>query len=254
MTTTLETPEETTETIETQEDAEVGKELATIETEPEGIAEPKPLTPTKAQQLDKRIRTQGQKVDDNADTFIDLLEKAALGQIHVGLEQKSWPAYVADVAQDNKFLQMLVKDKLQRKALAAKMSGTGMSQGAIAKAFGVSQKTIDRDLDGEEFDSDTITTTDGHSYPRNRNNGKVDDAEVIDAEVVDDESPAKPPTVDKDFETEVFNITNDIAALQDVIGDERFPKARKRIMNKHLNALQEAKAELEEIIDGVFGE
>jgi hypothetical protein len=249
MTTTEATPDMT----EFEEDTEVTKELATIEDEPE-IVEATLLSEAKAKQLDKRIRAQGQKLDDNADTFIDLLKQAAIGQIHVALDVKSWTAYVANVAQDNRFLQMLVKDRVERKTLAITMSEHGMSQSEIARAFGVSQKTIDRDLEGAEFNSDTITTKDGGTYPRNRKNGKAGDAEVIEAEVVDDVPEVKPPTVDKDFEDEVFNLTNDIAALKDVIDDERFPKARKRIMNKHLNALQEAKAELEEIIDGVFGE
>lgn len=240
MTTTME-PDTTIE-----EDAQVSKDLAVIE-EPTELA---PLSEGKARQLDKRIRTAGAKLDDTADTFVSLLQDAAIGQIHVPLGLKSWTVYVADVAKENKFLQMVAKDRIERKALAVAMSEHGMSQSQIGAALGWSQKTIDRDLEGVEFDSDTITASDGRTMPRNT--AVAEDDEIIDGEIVD-EPPAKPASVTEDFETEVFNLMNDVAALKDVIEDERFPKARKRIAAKHLNSIQEVKTELETIIDEVFG-
>jgi hypothetical protein len=226
-------------------DTKVSKELAKIE-----AVEPKALTPAKAKQLDKQIRTAGEKLDTSADAFIDMLERAALGQIHIGLEVESWTTYVADVAKDNRFLQMLVKDKLQRKALAVKMSETGMSQRAIASAFGVAQKTIGRDLFGEDFESDTITSTDNRTMPREGKGGKI-----IDAEIVPEPEPsnAKRASVTEDFGTEVDWLVQSLAEMHVVIDDDRFPKARKRIGEKYLNTLQEAKADLEKIIDEVFG-
>jgi predicted transcriptional regulator len=240
MTTTLEP-----DTIE--EDAQVSTDLAVIEDN----AELAPLTEGKARQLDKRIRTTGTKLDDTADTFVSLLQDAAIGQIHVPLGLKSWTVYVADVAKDNKFLQMVAKDRIERKALAVAMSEHGMSQSQIGAALGWSQKTIDRDLEGVEFDSDTITSSDNRTMPRN---APRDDDNTIDAEVVDDEPPAKPASVTDDFETEVFNLQLAITEMKEIIGeDDRFPKQRKKIQAKYLNSLQEVKTELETIIDEVFG-
>jgi predicted transcriptional regulator len=253
MTTTLE-PETDMDTTELEEDTEVGTDLALIEDEE--VVEPKALTAAKAKQLDKRIRTKGEKLDTDADDYINLLEEAALGQIHLALDEyRSWTAYVADVAKDNRFLQMLVKDKLQRKALAVKMSGTGMSQHAIASALGVSQKTIDRDLDGEEFDSDTITSTDNRTLPRNGSDAAPEDDNIIEGEIVDEEPEpnTRRPSVMKDFEQEVINLQNAMTEMEDVIQDDRFPKQRKKIATAHLNSLQEIRTALETIIDEVFG-
>lgn len=232
---------------------EPGTELAVLEPEVEAEvepAEPQPLSKAKAVALDKRIRSQGDKLDTSAAAFAELLEQAAVGQIHVALELPSWTAYVADVARDNQFLQMLVKNKTDRKELAVKMSAAGMSQRAIASAFGVSQKTIDRDLEGEEFETDTITDLSGKTQPRNKpaKNDNVIDAEVVDVDVPE----AKQAPITQDFKDEMYQLANDVEALQEVMDDDRFAKARKRVAKDNLNDLQEIISKLQTIVDNLM--
>ena len=105
-----------------------------------------------------------------------------------------------------------------------------------------------------------VTTIDGRELPANREGAQQEsdgDENVIEGEIVPDpeDEPVKSrTTVNQDFEDEVYQLQNDIEALKEVIADDRFPKQRKKIMNAHLNTLQEIKGALEDIIDNVFGE
>jgi hypothetical protein len=214
-------------------------ELAVIDVEV--IEEmPEPLSLAKAKALDKRIRSASNRVAQDMNTLIDLLEQAFTGQIHVTLGLPSWPAYVKEAAD------IQVSDRYERKEYAKLMSGKGMSQRVIADVLGVSQKTIDRDLDGVDFEDDTITTVDGKKAPRNKPPKEVEPEE---------EPPAKVPTVAEDFRDEVYQLQNDVEAFKAVIEDERFPKARGRLAKqKIVDDFRTCINELDDILVKIVGE
>lgn len=240
--TEFEEPEENTEEEEFAEE-EPGNELATLDDDDVAEGEiVEPLDAKQAKALDKKIRTTSDRVSNNFNTLLELLEQALIGQIHIGLEYPSWTAWMKDA------VQLQVSDRFERKELAKLLSGKGMSQRAIATTLGVSQKTVDRDLEGEEFDTDTVTTTDGKTAPRNKPKQK---------EEPEAEPPsAKVPTVGEDFRTEVYTLMNCAEALKDIIlEDERFTKARSRIAkSKATDDFREAINELDDLLTAVIGE
>jgi hypothetical protein len=101
-----------------------------------------PLDPGSSERLDRRIRLMADTIRDNIAKLTGLIEEAKQGQIHVALGFASWTAYLADALGGR-----LELDTDSRREVVALMSGEGMSQRAIAQAVGVSQKTVDRDLD-----------------------------------------------------------------------------------------------------------
>lgn len=95
-----------------------------------------------AKRLDNRIRLMAATVRENLTKIAALVEEAKSGQIHVALGFASWTAYLADALGGQ--LELTTES---RRAVVELMAGEGMSQRAIAQAVGVSQKTVDRDLD-----------------------------------------------------------------------------------------------------------
>jgi hypothetical protein len=151
-------------------------ELAVIDNDP---VAPEPLTKAKAKALDKKIRAASDKVSTSTENLLDLLEEAAAGNIHEALELPSWTAWFADA------VQISISDKHERKELVKLMSGKGMSQRAIAGTLGVSQKTVDRDLDGEQVaDGETVTGLNGVEKPKTKAKAVAaeEDPGYIDAE------------------------------------------------------------------------
>jgi predicted transcriptional regulator len=227
-------------------DDEPGSELEVYDAE---VVEP--LNKTQAKALDKKIRSQSNKVtkdlnsaQDNFDALIELLAEAAEGDIHKALGLKSWAVYVKDA------VNIEVQDRGERKSLVNLMSDKGLSQRAIAGVLNVSQKTVDRDLDDAEPDTDDakVTGLDGKQY----NKSKVIDAEV-DPEV--EEPPAKPASFSEDFRTEVYQLQNDLAMFKElVLEDERFPKARTRLAkSKVLEEFRSALEGFDEIYNTIVG-
>lgn len=219
---------------------------------------PEPLSEGKAKQLDKKIRLASIKVADNTATLLDLLEEAAVGQIHVALGYPSWTAYVKEA------VTISPADVNERKALVSLMSGKGMSQRAIAAVAGVNQATVSRDLSEGDAPASTETTgVDGKTYKREKKQEPID-AEVIEESLEEkldrigteaenaEEEPVediKPPSVSADFKEEMGYLYNTVSALSDILTDERFPKARKTIAKTHLNKLQEHIAALQKVVD-----
>ncbi len=101
-----------------------------------------PLDLGASERLDRRIRLMADTIRDNIAKLTGLIEEAKQGQIHAALGFASWTAYLADALGGR-----LELDTDSRREVVALMSGEGMSQRAIARAVGVSQKTVDRDLD-----------------------------------------------------------------------------------------------------------
>jgi transcriptional regulator with XRE-family HTH domain len=186
-------------------------EIAKIEND-DGVLDAEavePLSLRDARALDKKIRSCSDKVTNNFNTLLELLGQAFEGQIHVALGLPSWTAYVKDAAD------IQVDDRYERKELAKLMSGKGMSQRAIAGALGYSQKTIDRDLEDEVVEGDTVETLDGKTAPRHKEKPAPE--------------PAKQASVAEDFRNEVYQLQNDLEAFKEILEDERFAKARVRL-------------------------
>lgn len=212
--------------------------------------EPQQLSKREAKALDKRIRSASDKVSTTTENLLDLLEQAAAGQIHVALELPSWTAWFKDA------VQIQISDKFERKELVKLMSGKGMSQRAIAGSLGVSQKTVDRDLDGEDVqEGATVTSLDGPQRPKNR-------PEVIDAEVVDDEEdseveaePMKAVDIVSSFDDEMANLFAAQNELSELVAEEKWAGARKRVIKAgHINNLQEIISSLQYIVDDLMSD
>lgn len=120
---------------------------------------------TSAQRLDRKIRLLANDIGQKLDKLEALLAEAKQAEIHTALGFTTWTAYVADVAS-----QWPAESVEQRRQAVALLSREGMSQRAIATAVGVSQKTVDRDLDQVSHDDSpepaTVTGLDGKTYPR----------------------------------------------------------------------------------------
>jgi len=229
-----------TEEAEEIEADEPSAELAVVEAETAEVVEVAPLTERQAKALNKKIRAANDKMQTDAENLFDLLEQAAAGRIHEALGYASWTAWFSET------VQIRPQDREQRKALVAMMTGKGMSQRAAAKALGVSQKTVDRDLEGTESDdSETVTSLDGSQRSRKKK-------PIIDAEVVSVEEPERTAgDVVNDFSNEIDTLLINVQAFKDVLDDELFGKARKRIAQRFVKRLNGAINDLTKIMEEV---
>jgi hypothetical protein len=130
--------------------------------------------------IDHLLRRQAREFDHNWAMLVLYIGHARDREIHRDLGFKSWPDYIADVARRE--MPNVARSVEQRRQVVALLAGEGMSQRAIADAVGVSQKTVDRDLDQVSHDDspcfptdfadsapvttpDTVTGRDGKQYP-----------------------------------------------------------------------------------------
>ena len=173
-----------------------------------------------------------------------------MGQIHKALEYQSWTAYIKDT------VQIHVNDRAERKSLVTLMSGKGMPTRAIAAVLGKSQSTTYRDLEGVEFDTDTVIAVDGTVVARKKSKVIEEDswsgAEEEEVEVVEEAAPTPAADLVVEFDTEAANLHNAVAALAEIMTEPKWPGARKRVTKANLNNLQEVKTELEAIIDDLM--
>jgi transcriptional regulator with XRE-family HTH domain len=223
-------------------------EVAVIETE---TGEVEPLTEKGAKALDKRIRQASTRFANEGDKLKELLETALNGEIHKALGFPSWTAYVKDA------VDFVPAGREDRRELVKLMSGKGMSQRAIAGALNVSQKTVDRDLEGETFDTDTVTTLDNKTAPRTKaKKQKAKDDNVIDVEVVSVEEDRKPADMIEDFQQPLYDMINDIQAVKDLITLEPdlFARSRKRIAGRFGNRFQTALTDLKKVVEQITAE
>lgn len=225
-------------------------DVAVIEETGTDIEPAQLLSEKEAKALDKKVRAASDKVSTQTENLLDLLEQAAAGSIHVALGLPSWTAWIKDAAV------ITLSDRFERKELAKLMSGKGMSQRAIAGALGVSQKTVDRDLEDEEVEDDaTVTSLDGAERPK-KGKAKTEDvepeeeSEYIDAEVVDAPTPAV-DLVDA-FNDETTVLWGAWSELQDIQAQEKWGNARKRAANANLNHIQEVITGLQAIVDDLM--
>ena len=123
-----------------------------------------PLDVAAATRLDKRIRLMASTVRENLAKIAELVDEAKAGQVHVALGFASWTAYLSDALGGQ--LELGTDD---RRAVVELLAGEGMSQRGIAAAVGVSQKTVDRDLDQvshRDSPDPVVTGLDGKTYPK----------------------------------------------------------------------------------------
>jgi hypothetical protein len=226
------------EVYETEADDETGTEVEVLQ----------PLTEKEAKALDKKIRSASDKLSTQTENLLDLLEQAAAGSIHEALGLPSWTAWFKDAVQIN------ISDRFERKELVKMMSGKGMSQRAIAGSLGVSQKTVDRDLEGEEVEEGaTVTSLDGAQRPKAKAKDvepEEDDEEYIDAEVVEPPTPAAELVAA--FNDETTNLWGAWSELKDIQAEEKWGGARKRVAAANLNHIQEVVTGLQAIIDDLM--
>lgn len=231
-------------------------EIAVYENQAE-VVEYELLTKAKAKQLDNRIRkacdklvAENEKLAASADALMKMLQEASEGKIHVALGLSSWTAWFKDAVRVDPV------DREERKSLVAIMSGKGMSQRQIAEVLGISQKTVDRDLDGvAESDDSPVDTlgSDGKTYKR----GPVadTDAEVIDVEYdeepveEEDDEPMKAVDIVSEFDDETINLVNAVSAMSELTQEPNWPKAIKRIFKADLNHLGDAITDLQKFVD-----
>lgn len=241
-------------------------EVAVIEpenVEPEVIS---PLDKRQAKALDKRIRSQVDKVASARDKTLDLLEELSVlvqqakdGQIHKALET-SWSKWLSDA------VQIEPRNREDRKMIAQFLYGEGMSQSAVAKTLGVSQKTIDRDVDDMEHeDGATVTSLDGKVRSKQGKGGHTaaddeDETEVIDAEVVEGEEDSEPEyepmtavAIVESFAEETANLVASSNELKLLAQEDKWAGAKKRILKAgNLNNIQEVITELQAIVDDLM--
>lgn len=239
-------------------------EVAVIENndEPEVVV---PLNKTQAKALTKRVRSKADQVatarDKTLDLFAELSElvqQAKAGQAHKALEV-SWTAWLADT------VAIEPRNREDRKQLAQFFYGEGMSQAGVAKVLGVSQKTIDRDVDDMEHeDGATVTSLDGSTRSKKGKGGHatVEDAEseVIDAEVVEGEEDSEPEyepmtavAIVESFAEETANLVASSNELKLLAQEDKWAGARKRILKAgNLNNIQEVITELQAIVDDLM--
>ncbi|MGO9354986.1 MAG: helix-turn-helix domain-containing protein [Mycobacterium sp.] len=123
---------------------------------------------SEAMELDKLLRDAAQDFDASWAVLEQLIARAKAEKIYTELGFRSWPEYIADVARS--VMPNVWRSIEQRREIVGLLAGEGLSQRAIGDALGVSQKTVDRDLDQVSHDDspDMVTGLDGKSYPARR--------------------------------------------------------------------------------------
>ena len=124
------------------------------------------MTRDEAERLTERIRLTATTYMEAKERLVGLIRQAREGGAHEALGFKSWTAYAEAVCSDTPLMQ-LTRD--QRRELVSELSDDGMSTLAIAPIVWASQKTVDRDLRAESFDSPgaeprQIAGRDGKTY------------------------------------------------------------------------------------------
>lgn len=210
------------------------------------------LTPKQAKALDKQVRATSDRVskgfttlDETIGLLGNQIQQAIDGEIHKGLGLKSWTVWVKDA------VRVTVPDRFQRKELVRELSKSGLTQRALASVFNVAQKTIDRDLDGQEFESATVTSLDGAERPRN---GKVKDVEEEPLEVEAEEivEPIKAIDIVSAFYDETANLFAAANELTQLTLEEKWDGARRRVAKANMNDVVGVISTLQLVVDDLM--
>lgn len=193
-----------------------------------------PLDITAAGLLDGRIRRMAGTIRESWNTLVALVDMAKAGDIHVALGFPSWTAYLADALGGQ-----LDLGTDTRRAVVELLAGEGMSQRAIAQAVGVSQKTVDRDLDHvSQIDSPAepapVTGLDGKTYSPPPVKTDVAQRDDID-DVVDWQMGGRPGRtprrrpITSAFDEQVCKISKLVGSLERLSEDRRFDRNRESL-------------------------
>jgi len=225
------------------------------------------LTKAEAKALNKKIISASSKLTGDVNkvavdtkALVALIDQAQTGQIHKALEYTSWTAWFKDT------VRIEPANRTERKMLVRLMDGAGLPQRPIGIALGVSQKTVDRDLNGVESQDSTVVTATGKKYPKHPKPKEPVEEPPLDVESEeippDEDAPAEevepepsvstPATVAKDFGSEMDNLGIDTQALCDVVADDCWSKARAKVAKAHLEPLQGIIATLNEIAEDLM--
>lgn len=215
------------------------------------IVEPQALNKAQAKALDKKVRAASDKWANDRETLADLLDEAARGQIHEALGLPSWTAWFNDA------VQIRPVDLTERKALVALMSERGMSQRAIAGVLGVSKGTVQNDQ-VETGQSCPVESNGLDGKVRKRKPKEPDSQrEVLEGyEIKPEAEPEhRAPPITANFRDEMDTLLINVQAFKDILDDdERFPQARRGIAKRHLNALQRAISDLQNVAKVLIGD
>jgi hypothetical protein len=107
------------------------------------------MTERDAHKLTESIRVTAVNYRESRGKLMELVQDAKDGSAHLALGYASWTAYLAEVLGEEPM--RLARD--ERQDMVRALSAEGMSTRAIAPIVGASQKTVDRDIRGESFDS-----------------------------------------------------------------------------------------------------
>jgi len=222
-----------------------------------------PMPKRKAQGLNKQILNACKQINTSREELATLLDQAAAGQIHLALGFASWTAWFTET------VHIVPVDMADRKALTQMMALAGASTRAIAGVLGSSQSTAVHDLADAEGLPEQVTSLDGAQRPRQPAKADAIEADTIDAEVVDaeevpvptnepdePEEPAERTAADviEDFGGEIDTLQINVQAFKDILGDELFTKARKRIAQRFCKRLDNAITDLQKILNDVMAQ
>ena len=192
------------------------------------------MTRDEAERITERIRLTATTYMEAKEKLVGLIRQAREGWAHEALGFKSWTAYAEAVCSDTPLMQ-LTRD--QRRELVSELSDEGMSTRAIAPIVGASQKTVDRDLRAESFDSPDasprqITGRDGKTYSA--------------------PSPSEAPkpraeSIVSQFTSAVVDLNRVMARLHRITEQDAFPRNTSKIAELHGSDLTRAATELSTI-------
>jgi hypothetical protein len=117
--------------------------------------------------LDKRLRAEAANFDHSWTRLVNAVIAARAAEVHAALGFASWFDYLADVIAAN--MPNIARSVEQRRQVVALLTfELGMSQRPIGDMLGVSQKTVDRDLDHVSHDDSPdrrVISSDGKNQP-----------------------------------------------------------------------------------------
>lgn len=142
-----------------------------------------PLTETEAIALDQRLRGAGEKAQTSINDYLNLIDQAIEGQIHLGLGKATIADYLDSLPP------VVISDRKERKAFVTALAGKNFSQHMIAAFTHTPVSTVNRDVaeavaagtipDGT-VDGGTVISLDNKNHPK-QSTPKADTPAVTDA-------------------------------------------------------------------------
>lgn len=183
-----------------------------------------------ARQVTQRIRQLLDRIANDTDKVLDLIDQARAGDAWKPLGYDSWTAYV-DVEFGDALARLSRKDRIPA---VVKMRELGMSTRAIGEVVGVDPRTVRRDLDsgGACAPPGAVVGRDGKCYVRN---GKPTAAgmRAIAAAVP---PPRETKTFAEQCEASKTRLQQAVERIVALAEDSRFPQEVQARMLERLSA------------------